>query len=108
MSSELLDQLSDLECQASLALWRVVHLDDNHCMSLVAITNNDAPMGNVEGRDWEGTHVLAATLVQEPPYVLPDDQRWDENAALIVAVRNALPELLRLARIGLAAEAQAT
>ena len=107
MSGELLAQLSDLESHASPMPWRVVHLDDDHCMSLVAITNSDAPMGNAEGCSWEGAHILAATLVQQPSYVVPDDQRWDENAALIVAVRNALPELLRLAHVGLAAEAPA-
>jgi hypothetical protein len=31
--------------------------------------------------------------------------KWDENAALIAELRTALPELLRLATIGLAAEA---
>jgi len=33
---------------------------------------------------------------------MPQDQRWAENAALIAAVRNHLPELIRLAGLGLA------
>jgi len=108
MQSELLDHLAQLESQASAAPWQVVHLDDNACMSMVAITNSKVPTNHLYGRDWEGIHILATTLVQEPPYVVPEDKCWDENAALIVTLRNHLPELIRLARLGLAAEAEDT
>jgi hypothetical protein len=53
--------------------------------------------------EWPLGEVVAACLIQEPPYVVPADERYDENADLIAAMRNALPELLRLARLGLAA-----
>ena len=53
---------------------------------------------------YPGPELLAATLIQVPPYVISKDQRWHENADLIVAMRNALPELLRLALIGQATE----
>jgi hypothetical protein len=33
--------------------------------------------------------VVAACLIQSPPYVVPADKKWDENAQLIAAVRNA-------------------
>ena len=48
--------------------------------------------------------VIAATLIQKPRYVDPSDGKYVENARLIADVRNALPELLQLAAIGLAAE----
>ena len=54
---------------------------------------------------WPLDVVVAACLLQQPRYVDPPDQKWDENAALIAEVRTALPELLRLARIGLGQEA---
>jgi hypothetical protein len=50
--------------------------------------------------------MIAVTLLQEPPCVLPPDDRWDENATLIAEVRSAFPELLRLARLGLTIERQ--
>lgn len=105
MHSEILDQLTRLEGKAAPAPWVVVQLNDNSCMSMVAITNGDMPAHHLAGGDWEGSHILAATLIQDPPYVVPQDQRWNENAALIAEVRNNLPELIRLARLGLAAEA---
>lgn len=105
MSNKLLDQLSHLECAASPGPWCVARQDDDHCMGLVAITNHCELVGDFDRNRLDGTQILAATLVQQPPYVVPTDKRWEENAALIVAMRNALPELLRLARIGLAAEA---
>jgi hypothetical protein len=107
MQDDALDQLAHLESQASAAPWRVVQLDDEHCMSMVAITNHETPMGNAEWASWDGAQVLAATLVQQPAYVVPEDRCWHENAALMVAVRNHLPELIRLARLGREAEAVA-
>ena len=57
MQSELLDQLAQLESRASVAPWGVVHLDDNFCMSMVAITNRQLPTNHLYGGDWEGIHV---------------------------------------------------
>lgn len=53
--------------------------------------------------EWRGEEMVAACLVQASPYVVPADDRFEENAVLIAAVRNALPELIRLARLGLKA-----
>jgi hypothetical protein len=52
---------------------------------------------------WPGDEIVAACLIQDPPYVIPADDRFEENAAMIAAVRSALPELIRLARRGLRA-----
>ena len=53
---------------------------------------------------WPGEEIVAACLIQSPAYVVPADLRHEENAKLIAVVRTALPELLRLARVGLASE----
>jgi hypothetical protein len=104
MESEFLDALEKLDQAASKAPWFVEQLDDEVCMGLVAVANRQPPVTPLGGRDWQGDHVIAACLVQSPPYVVPADDRWAENAALIAEMRNALPELIRLARIGLAQE----
>jgi hypothetical protein len=99
MGPDYLDALAQLDRSASKAPWRVDTLDDDACMSMLAVTSGRvATFGN---KDWEPEHVIAACLVQSPPYVTPEDRRWSENAALIAEMRNALPELIRLARIGL-------
>jgi len=59
--------------------------------------NDDLTMSTFHG-------VVAATYLQHRDYVIPADDRGMANAELIAAVRSALPELLRLARIGAAAE----
>jgi hypothetical protein len=101
MEPELLDILEKLDQTASTAPWSVEQLDDDMCMGLVAVTNGKPSTAELGGRDWRGDHVVAACLVQSPPYVSPIDARWEENARLIAEMRNALPELIRLARIGL-------
>ena len=50
---------------------------------------------------WPSSEIVAACLIQSPPYVTPADDRYRENAMLIARVRSALPELLRLASLGL-------
>jgi len=65
---------------------------------------------------WGDTHTVAAFEGEHREDSLTDDPRGDafpvaqetspEDAALIAALRNAFPELIRLARIGQAAEAE--
>lgn len=47
---------------------------------------------------------MAICLLQHPRVAGVGDRRWDDNDRLIAAARNYLPELLRLARIGLVQE----
>ena len=101
-----LDRLAELDQAASPGPWYVRYLDDDHAMSAVAVstrpdTGDDESM---RAGGWPFDDVVAACLLQQPRYVDPPDQKWDENAALIAELRTALPELLRLARIGLAQE----
>ena len=97
-----LDALAQLERAATPCPWHVRFLDDDHAMNAIGIAT-EADTGEHEDmatHGGSGPDLLAATLIQAPPYVLSADGRWQENAELIVAVRNVLPELLRLARRG--------
>ncbi|WP_404336477.1 hypothetical protein AB2M62_19395 [Sphingomonas sp. MMS12-HWE2-04] len=104
-----LEDLAVLAAQATPGPWFVRHLDDDHCMGAIGIStapdDGEAPkMSTFHG---PGPELIAATLIQAPPYVVSKDGRWEENARLVVALRNALPELLRLAAIGARLEADA-
>ncbi len=75
-------------------------------MSAVAITSEGPILDanrSMRAGTWPSSQVVAATLIQAPAYVVPRDERWDENAQLIVALRNFAPELIKLARLGLEA-----
>ena len=94
-----LEDLAALSDKATTGPWYVGSFDDEHFMSAISI---EAYLPNEERG--KGCEVIAATLIQQPNYVVPSDRKWEENARLIVEMRNALPELLRLSGIGRATE----
>ena len=106
MTMDDLDALTSLDAAATPGPWYVRFLDDDHCMNAVAVSTKPDTRSHESMRSgaWPSEEIVAATLIQAPAYVLPSDDRWNENANLIAAVRSALPELLRLARRGLADE----
>ena len=91
-----LEALARLEALATPAPWHVRFAEDNRAMGAIGISTQRDTDREIDMDD-VGTEMIAATLIQAPPYVLPRDGRWVENAQLIVAMRNALPELLRVA-----------
>lgn len=101
-----LDRLTQLHATASAAPWHVRYLDDDRCMGAVGISTepDTGEQEDLPSLDYPEPNLLALCLLQWPPHVIPRDSKWDENAELIVTMRNALPELLRLARLGAAAE----
>ena len=105
MTNDDLDRLDELHRKASSAPWFVRWLDDEYCQTAVAVSTkpDTGAHESMRADEWPGEEIVAATLVQQPAYVVPLDQLWDENAALIAALRNAAPDLIRLARIGLSA-----
>ena len=109
MTKEEIDTLAALEAASTPGPWHVRFLDDDMCMGAVGIstTPDTGRHEDMRSGDWPGPELVAACLIQSPPSVVPSDNRWHENADLIVAVRNALPELFRLARIGAAVEQSA-
>jgi hypothetical protein len=101
MTLEELDLLETLLKQSTSGPWFVRHLDDDMAMSAVAVATAPAPSAKTESMrmgNWPTEEVVAVTLLQSPQYAMCADDRWDENAAAIVALRNAAPELIRLAR----------
>ncbi len=105
MTPEALDALEALERSATTGPWHVRRLDDDHFMGAYAVSTRPDTGGNesMATGAWNGAEMVAACLIQSPPYVVPADDRFEENAALIAAMRNALPEIIRLARLGLQA-----
>jgi hypothetical protein len=101
-----LDRLAQLDATASAAPWHVRYLDDDRCMGAVGISTepDTGKQEDLPSFDYPEPNLLALCLLQWPPHVIPRDRKWDENADLIVAMRNALPELIRLAHIGAAME----
>ena len=94
-----LDELATLEAKATPAPWTADRFDDEHCMTAIGVR---ADLPDEKGQQMN--EFIVATLIQQPRYIMPSDDRHLENAALIAEVRNALPELLRLAAIGREAE----
>ena len=96
-----IEELRSLEAVATAAPWHEWHGDDRHAMNCTGITSEPCAHEMVD-EEGHAQHTIALTLLQEPRYaslgVKPDysDWLWDENAALIVALRNAAPGLLRL------------
>jgi hypothetical protein len=89
-----IDLIARLETEATPAPWYVGRFDDEYFMSAITV---EAYIDR-EGRP--SREVVAATLIQQPAYVVPNDNRFCENAELIAEMRNALSELIRLARLG--------
>ena len=103
MTNDELTALEVLKRAASAGPWYVRRLDDEMCMGAYAVSTHPETGNNEDMRSgtWPGSEIVAACLIQSPPYVTPDDDRFQENAMLIARVRTARPELLRLARLGL-------
>lgn len=103
MTFEQLEALEALERSASAGPWYVRRLDDEMCMGAYAVSTSPDTGANEGMRPgtWPSSEVVAACLIQSPPYVLPADDRHEQNAELIASMRTALPELLRLARRGM-------
>ncbi|WP_374942910.1 hypothetical protein [Sphingomonas sp.] len=100
-----LSALEALDQGATPGPWYVRAMDDDFAMCATAVAtkpNTSGDNDDLTDSDYHG--VVAATLIQHPTYVMPEDGRDRENAELIAAVRTALPELLRLARLGAASE----
>ena len=107
MTADDLTALRALHDAASPAPWHVLHANDGMGMSATLVTKNPSAGRFFDRGDdgWMPEDVVAACLLQSNGEVASDDGEWDTNAALIATMRNALPELLRLARLGLDGQA---
>jgi hypothetical protein len=100
MDLKALETLALLDRKASAGPWYVRRLDDELCMGALAVSTrpDTGACESMHAGNWPGGEIVAACTIQSPPYVVPADDRDEDNARLIAEVRNALPELLRLAR----------
>ncbi|MGW5688385.1 hypothetical protein [Nonomuraea sp. NPDC003754] len=91
-------ELQEIESRAQAATpgpWYVRFLDDDAAANLVAISTMPDAGGGERWPAWNGSEMVAATLVQFPrPYVAGPDDRWDENATFIAHARSDVPRLL--------------
>lgn len=103
MTADQLEKLTELEKDASPGPWYVIHPDDDMHMGAVAISLSDrlSDDANMRTGTWPSDDVIAACLVQSPPYATIRDGKFEANAALIAEMRNNFAELLRLAKKGL-------
>lgn len=101
------NDLDDLERLLSLATggpWFTRALDDSAYMSAFTIStvpSKDNDYEQYAGGGWPAHELVAATLIQEPRLVDHQQARWDQDAELIVKLRNMAPQLIALARKGL-------
>jgi hypothetical protein len=89
-----LAQLEELCAAATPGPWFVCQLDDEIAMSLVAVSTVPDTGAGERWPRFDHHEIVAATLIQQPRYVDVADERWDENARLIAAARDAIPRLI--------------
>ena len=102
--AETIEFLAKLSAEASPGPWYVREMDDNSCCSAVDVstTAEDYSGQDVFARsEWDEKSIVAGCLIQSSLRAVHADGLWFENAMLIAEMRNCLPELLRLARLGL-------
>ena len=98
-----LHALARLDVAATPGPWYVRSMDDDLCCGARAVATKPNTSGDNDDLTASTHHgIVAATSLQHHDYVMPADGKGIENADLIAAVRTALPELLRLARLGMA------
>ncbi|MFE0131973.1 hypothetical protein ACFWY6_10410 [Streptomyces sp. NPDC059037] len=94
LTDDDLDGIEEIAAAATPGPWHMRQLDDDHAMSLVAVST--VP-DTGRGERWPGFdhgEIVAATLVQQPRYVDAADGRWDENARFIARARQDVPRLV--------------
>jgi len=104
MNTNDLDRLQQLLSRATEGPWHVRELDDKAFMSAITISTASSASDDHKrygGGAWPADDLIAATLIQEPHLVDHRQGRWEEDAELIVNLRNMAPQLIELARKGL-------
>lgn len=100
-----IDELQRLHEAATKGPWFAHNTDDALFMNAYAVTTSEREP-DLDGctdfhKDAHDKSVVALTLLQQPRVVGHESTRWQEDAELIAAARNALPALLRVARAAL-------
>jgi hypothetical protein len=100
MTNEQLEELEHLVSSASKSPWYVSEMDDEACMGAVAVTTTLQTTGarSMRAGTWPSEDVVAACLVQSPPYATISDDKFIENAQLIAFMRNHIEDLIAIAK----------
>ena len=96
-------ELEQCHKYATPAPWYVRWFDDEMCCNGYVVSTVDAGGVHEEATwpgEWDPGEMIAATLVQTSCSVSPSEGRPAANSFLIAMLRNQLPEIIRLARIG--------
>jgi len=94
ISDAELDSIESVAAAATPGPWFMVQLDDDNAAALRAVATAEIPAGT-RWPAFNSDQLVAATLVQHPlGYVLPADNRWDENARFISRARSDVPRLI--------------
>jgi hypothetical protein len=73
----------------------VRHLDDDHAAGLTAVSTTPDTGRGERWPEFDGTEIVAATLVQFPfRYADIADGKWDQNAEFIAHARADIPQLV--------------
>lgn len=107
IGEEMFAELEEIDKRATPAPWYVRWFDDEMCTNGYVVSTVDAGGVHEEGNypsEWDPTEMIAATLIQTSGSVSPRKGSPGANSFLIALLRNQLPELIRLARIGYEAE----
>ncbi|MEV0319825.1 hypothetical protein ACIBKX_17005 [Streptomyces sp. NPDC050658] len=86
--------MEEIAAAATPGPWHVRQLDDDHAMSLVAVSTAPESGRGERWPDFDHGEIVAATLVQSPRYADTADARWDENARFIARAREDVPRLV--------------
>lgn len=103
MTLDDLEKLQEIEERCTPGPWFVRWLDDQSYMSSVAISTDRGSVRNIKFNNyqWDSSDIVALFLLQSPDLVNHIDGKYSENVEMVCAVRNILPELIRLAKLGL-------
>jgi hypothetical protein len=94
MQESEIGEIEELCSAATPGPWFVRNLDDDHAMSLVAVSTSPDTGRAERWPAFDHGDIVAATLVQHPRYVDSRDGCWDDNAAFIAMAREAVPLLV--------------
>lgn len=91
-----LDAIRERWADATPGPWHVRDMDDDHAMSLTAVSTvpDDGYGWGDQLTEAEAGEIVAVTLLQAPRLASIADGRWDENAVAIAAAPTDIADLL--------------